>query len=368
MERTTSLLFALLRAGLGSAACGSVMPESGVWSSVYRQASAQGVLALAWDGLQRLVDAGALPADRQPDRALKLRWACNVSQIEQRYFRQRSALTKLAALYGAHGIELLLLKGYGLSLLYPHPEHRPCGDIDIWLFGKQPEADALLRRTCGLSIDEDKHHHTTFVFEGIPVENHYDFFNIHAHLSNRAIERRLKSLAATPAQCEAIEVEGQTVYVPGADFDALFLLRHTAAHFAAAEIGLRHVADWAMFVRRNHGRIDWPALERIAREQNMHRFLHCLNALAIDCLGVDAALFPAFDRDEALERRVLAEILRPAFGEEVPKGGILRVLSFKLRRWWANRWKHRIVYREGLIETFLVQIRSHLMKPESLKA
>lgn len=36
---------------------------------------------------------------------------------------------------------MMVLKGYGLSLNYLKPSHRPCGDIDIWLFGKQKEAD-----------------------------------------------------------------------------------------------------------------------------------------------------------------------------------------------------------------------------------
>lgn len=364
MERAASSLFPLLRAGLGLPCEGAEVVD---WPAVYRLAAAQGVLAVAWDGLQRLIEEGVIPADRQPDRALKIRWAYNVAQIEQKYGRQRSAIAKLAALYGAHGIGMMLLKGYGLSLLYPRPEHRPCGDIDIWLFGKQSEADELLRRECGLAVDEDKHHHTTFTFDGILVENHYDFINIHSHLSNREIERILKQLAATPGQCETVDVDGQTVCLPPVDFDALFLLRHAAAHFAAAEIGLRHVVDWAVFVRRNHGRIDWTALERIAREQNMHRFLYALNALAVDCLGLEAALFPPFERDAELERRVLAEILHPAFGEALPKGNIVVTLSFMWRRWWANRWKHRIVYREGLIVTFFVQLVSHLMKPRSLR-
>ena len=370
MDGPASLLFPLLRSGLGGEAGGVDRrnPEAVAWPSVYRLASAQGVLAIAWDGLQRLIGEGVLPADRQPDRALKLRWAYNVAQIEQKYARQRQALANLTELYAAHDISLMLLKGYGLSLLYPHPEHRPCGDIDIWLFGKLREADEAVRRACSIDVDGGKHLHTTFTFEGVMVENHYDFLNIHAHLSNRAIERRLKRLAATPEQCEAIDVDGRTLYLPSANFDALFLLRHAAAHFAAAEIGLRHVVDWAMFVRRNHDRIDWPTLERIAREQNMHRFLHCLNAFAIDCLGLDGGLLPPFERDEALERRVLDEILRPEFVGAAPKGGVAAALSFKLRRWWANRWKHRIVYREGLIETFFMQLRSHLMKPESLKA
>ena len=99
---------------------------------------------------------------------------------------------------------------------------------------------------------------------------------------------------------------------------------------------------------------------------NMHRFLNCINAISINNLGVDAKLFPSFERDLKLEERVLNDILHPEFSEKFPEKGFIRIILFKFRRWLANRWKHRIVYREGLIHTFFRQVYSHLLKPESI--
>ena len=258
----------------------------------------------------------------------------------------------------------MLLKGYGLSLCYPVSEHRPCGDIDIWLFGRQQEADKLMRRYLGITIDEDVHHHTTFRFESILVENHYDFINVHAHASNRKIERLLTEYAAEPG--EKINLGDETFYLPPPQFNALFLLRHAAMHFAAEKIGMRHIVDWAMFIDRYSEKIDWKSLDAIAREMNMHRFLYCLNAIAIDCLGLDAVKVPAFERNTQLEQRVLSEILLPGFNEESPHGNMIRIIWFKFRRWWANRWKHRIVYREGLFRSFIQSVWSHLLKPRTI--
>ncbi len=361
-------LFLLLRRALGrlrpadEAFAG--LPAA-AWQALYRLAAAQGVLGIAWDGLRLLEEAGGLPADGAPPRELRIGWSFNTAQDERRYARQRRTIGRLAAFYAQHGIRTMLLKGYGLSLCYPVPEHRPCGDIDIWLYGRQQEADALLRREKGIAIDEEKHLHTVFRIDGVMVENHYDFLNVHAHPSNRQLERMLRTYAAQPG--EEIDVEGATVVLPSADFNALFLLRHAAAHFAAAEIGVRHLLDWMLFAERYSDRTDWEQLERTAREMNMHRFLHCMNALATDLLGMEAACVPPVPRDPALERRVLDDILAPRFGEIPPKIGLLRGLIFRTRRWWANRWKHRIVYREGLLRTFFVQLRSHLLKPASLR-
>ncbi len=142
--------------------------------------------------------------------------------------------------------------------------------------------------------------------------------------------------------------------------------RHAAVHFAAIEFGLRHVADWAMFVGRYHDRIDWSALERTAKLQNMDRFLHCLNAISIDFLGVDAAKIPPFERDEALKRRVLNKIIAPEFSVQAPKGGgLAEAQTFKTRRWWANRWKHRIVCRESLPRKSAVDLYSPVLEPSA---
>lgn len=362
MRKTTDqLLLAALRTALwGNSleveAFAALSAEE--WTILYKQSAEQGVLALVYDAIQ------SLPKEVQPPRGVRLQWAVNVERIEKRYAQQERAIAALASFCQEHNLPLMLLKGYGLSRNYPIPHHRPCGDIDIWLYGRQAEADRLLRDERGVRIDEDKHHHTVFTFEGVMVENHFDFLNVHAHRSNRVVEARLQELAGEGD--EVIEVQGTQVCLPSPDFNALFLLRHAAAHFAAVEIGLRHVLDWALFIHHYHDRIHWTALEEMARAMNMHRFLYAMQGLAVDELGVSSEKLPHFERDEALQERVLQEILNPEFSAPAPARNPLKIVWYRFRRWWANRWKHRMVYSEGLFSTFWVQVWSHLLKPKSI--
>lgn len=362
---SVEVLFQLLRAALHPERREEIawreMPD---WAAIYRLATTQGVVAIAWDGLQRLRGEGQIESQYDLPRALKLQWAMQVEKIERRYEKQRCALHDLVSFYREIAVDTMILKGYGLSLFYPKANHRPCGDIDLWLFGEQERADKALQERFQLPIDTEKHYHTVFTFQGVMVENHFNLLNPNSHLSNRPIECRLRALL--PNKKAAISI-GEGLYIPNPDFNALFLLRHSAAHFAAAEIGLRHIIDWVMFVKRFGEQIDWTALEQFAHEMNMHRFLHCQMAIAVDCFGLDVSAFPPFERDDALTERVLNDILHPEFSEKAQKVGIVGSLIYKTRRWWANRWKHRIVYNEGLVFTFLVQLRSHLMLPKSLK-
>ncbi len=358
-----SLFFKLLRLGLGtekaggSDSIGFSSLNNSEWEELLALGAEQGVAAIQADGLQKLI----ISKEAIPPQKVRMLWANHTIQVEKRWNKHREVIGKLAGFYGSHDIKMMVLKGYGLSLLYPTPQHRPCGDIDIWLYGELERGDKLLHTERGIEIDKDHHHHTVFHIDGVTIENHYDFLNIHAHLSNREIEHELKSLAMQSG--EKTDVHDSKIFLPHTDFNALFLLRHAGAHFAAAEIALRHIADWAMFVLHFHKDIDWERLEKTAKRQNMHRFLHCINGICIDLLNIPPEIFPPFERDKALEERMMSDILCPAFPDKSAlKSNLLNNFLFRLRRWWANRWKHRMVYREGLLLTFLVQIRNHLMK------
>lgn len=115
-------------------------------------------------------------------------WIGMATQMESIYAQQKKSMMTLAAWYKQHGISMMVLKGYGLSLNYPVPNHRPSGDIDIYLFGEQERADKQLQEELGIKVDKS-HHHTVFCFQEETVENHYDFLNIHLRRSNVSIEK-----------------------------------------------------------------------------------------------------------------------------------------------------------------------------------
>ena len=48
-----------------------------------------------------------------------------------------------------NNIPMMVIKGYTLARLYPKPERRIGGDIDIFLFDKQEEGDCIIRNQYG---------------------------------------------------------------------------------------------------------------------------------------------------------------------------------------------------------------------------
>lgn len=362
MTNESTFLLNLVRLGIHPKAVLESTPSEVDWETVFCLAKNQGVTAIAWDGYSRLYETGIVTVDM--NKQVKKQWIGQVIQShEWKYSSYHSVISHLASFYSKHGIKMMVLKGYGLSLNYPVPAHRPCGDVDIWNYGEYKRADKVLHDDLGIKIDHSHHHHTVFHFEGQVFENHYDFVNVFSHPSNKVVEARLKELAFKEE--EEIDVEGQSVYLPSPDFNALFLLRHTSAHFAADKMSLRQILDWGTFVQRYQDRIDWKDLTEFVGKVGMRPFMDILNGICVDYLGFPAALFPS--RYSDAESRVMEDLFDPEFAVKNPKNHFVGSLWWRFRRWKHNAWKHRLVYPESGFRTFLVQLRAHMMKPASLK-
>lgn len=358
------VLFHLLRIALGNENPSSSLSEERVrWDEVINLAMSQGLDAIAFDGIQALFDHSSREDISTLEGFLgakKYEWFGCMLQAEQDYDAYCNVLRDLVSFYNSEDIPVLLLKGYGLSLNYPIPAHRPTGDIDIYLFGEWERSDQLFAAKRGIRIDNSHHHHSVFNFKGRSVENHYDFFNIYAHRSSRRIESILKERIAY--DWTEYDLDGATLRLPGANFNALFLLRHNASHFASVNMNLRQVLDWLLFVRQHHNQVNWTWLYGILRQENMIRFANTLNTIGVMYLGFDRSLFPEIEEDNALVERVFNEILYPTYNEK-EDGTIGKSLRVKPSRWWHNRWKHKLCYSDSLLSSFLNSLYAKILKP-----
>ncbi len=359
----------LVRLGIGHRA--EALSANPDWEAIYAHALRHGLPAVLVDGVNEVKgkrEEGGCEMSLPPAEMM-LRWIGETMQsFEMPHPRYLQAIASLAAFYNAHGYRMMVLKGYACSLNWPRPQHRHCGDIDIWLFGKQQEADAVLRKETGIEIDASHHHHTVFPWGGFSVENHYDFVNIHSYRSSVRMERLFKELGAFEQEgrgfChQPVELLGAPLWLPSPNLHALFLLRHMGAHFAAIIITLRQLLDWAFFAEKHTGEIDWEWLQGVLEEYRMDKYFHCMNAICVEDLGFAADIFPKGDVDSALKERILMDILEPRYQVEEPKG-FIRKMAYKFRRWQGNAWKQRLVYDDNRFVSFWTGLGEHVVGPE----
>lgn len=349
----------LIRLGIGTST-GVIIPKDLEWKRLKALADEQGLSAVILDALNK---DGINLAESIPLQT-KLEWIGEVFQsYEQRYASYEKAISSLARFYNQHGFKMMVLKGYACSLNWPKPEHRPCGDVDIWHFDQWKEADETLSQERVIKIDNSHHHHTVFNWQGFSIENHYDFVNVHHSKSNAKIEKELKRLGMDDSHY--VELNGEKVYLPSPNLHALFLLRHAMIEFATSGINLRQILDWAFFVEKHTKEIDWEWLEGVLEEYGMKRLYDVFNAICVRDLGFDVNIFTKVQFDPELKDRVLKEILNPAMPNMKPSKLLQRV-AWKWRRWKANEWKHQLVYKESMRSAFWSGVWNHILKPASI--
>ena len=384
------LFLALVRLGIGHQLVSSLtfqVSSEVDWVALKALADQHGLSAVVLDGINEVLKSNSqlsaracsLSSERTLNSQLKLSWIGEVMQsYEQRYVQYENAIASLAGWYTQHGYKMMVLKGYACSLDWPKPEHRPCGDIDIWLFGQQREADAALgswfkvlaeaseqgrAHDPNFKIDKGHHHHTVFEWQGFMVENHYDFLNVHHHKSNVEMEAILKDLGKDDSHF--VELHGEKVYLPSANLHALFLLRHSMSNFASTGFQLRQLLDWAFFVEKHGEEIDWEWLDSQLEHFGMKKLYDLFNAICVEDLGFDVKLFPQVQFQPELKDRVLNDILTPEFSEK-ESGGFVSRAVFKYCRWKANEWKHELCFNDSLCSAFWSGVWGHLMKPEMI--
>lgn len=361
----------LVRIGIGTSKDVKI-PHEIDWPAVKDLAERQGLGAVVLDGIEKL------PEQLRPPKVFLLEWIGETLQgYEYRFEQYRKTISEMAALYNAHGLNMMVLKGYACSLDWPNPEHRPCGDIDIWQFGRYREGDKLVTSEKGIKIDSSHHHHTVFYWGEFMVENHFDFVNVYARRSSAEMEKVFKKLGSEAnlnendnqnsvgTRISSVEVDGEKVYLPSPNLHALFLMRHLVSHFVGAYISLRQVLDWAFFVDKHEKEVDWKWLEGVLEEFGMKEFYRIINAICVEDLGFEAGIFQGIQFTPELKDRILDDILEPAFNASAPRNLFPRLI-YKYKRWQGNAWKQKLCYNESRWSSFWTGIWAKLLKPASI--
>ena len=357
------------------------LPNALEWNILFDMSMKQCVPSVVLDGLNKSLASEPCQDYKGIGKMDKLKWLSMVLNMERQYAKHESIIADLAAFYRETGYWMMLLKGYGLSKYWPIPNHRPTGDIDIYLMhmnsdGKEKSqpawkcADKLMTEKLGIQVDNSHHHHSVFTYKGIMVENHYDFINVHSHRSNRWIENEFKTLALKGNE-EFTFDNGAKLLFPSPLLNCLFVARHNAIHFAAEHLNLRQLLDWALFVEKRHKDIDWNYFWNIVKKMGMEKLVLCMVFIAIRQLAFEKDVFHIPNEYEDFQEcnhglidKVLDNILHPTDKANDGKGIAYVINRYKL--WKSNLWKHRIVYSDSVVSTFCAQIKSHLMKPATI--
>lgn len=333
------------------------IPDDINWRDIMSLAKNQGVDIVAFDAANSIHEkkGGVLEDDLKMDIDTLMDWTWDLTKKEDKYVQHINAICEMAELLQSKGVDLVLLKGCGLSLNYPSINHRHLGDIDIYSSGNQHKIDGIIRGM-GIAIPKRSRHHSSFTWNGIIVENHYTILDQDNHKSNVRLEKLLncREIVDLPT----IKLNGTIVHLLHPTENAIYLLRHAGEHFSANEINLRQILDLGTFFQKHFREIEWDKVLHVYKDENMQLFYDAIATICVRDLGFNSDFFVGYRRNFQLADRVLADIFTEK--KKLPMDvTLLKGLGQKFKyyvekalRWYNNRWKYKIVYKESLFESF----------------
>lgn len=332
MSNTETQYFALLRAALWGAPVD--FNEAVDWNGIMRIAEHHGNEVLLADCAARMNDG-----DKPSASALaRMQTVMRNNLIHQMSLRQ--ILVSAVKLLREHHIEPVLLKGFGLALLYPNPGLRQFGDIDLFVgLADFHEACRLLRTLPGgynWRKEEDVGRHYNIEFGQYPMEVHRisaDIENAKEQAVYTAIEQEGLS-----GHLQRADLDGFEVSIPSKEFVVFFTFYHAWHHFLTTGVGWRQLSDVALALHAYHGQLDLDKLRQWLADMHVMLPWQTFGYLMVDCLGLPETELPFYDpacRSRA--RRLYAQVMR--------EGNFKRINGFK-----QNKPKYRFWHR---VQTFI---------------
>ena len=325
MSTVEQQYFALLRAALW----GTQVSIDGEidWKAVMQVAAFHSNNALIADVASRMTD-GNKPS---PAMLTKMQSAMRNNLLHQMQLRQ--ILVQAVQLLREHGIEPVVLKGFGLALLYPNPTLRQIGDIDLFVgIAVFHEACALLRSLPGCynwgeEIDAGRHYNIEF--GSLPLEVH--------RVSADVEDAQLQSLYATMEQeglldhPQRVNYEGFEISIPSKEFAVFFTFYHAWHHYLETGIGWRQLADVAMTLHAYHGQLDLDKLHQWLISMRLMRPWQTFGYLLVDCLGLPQAELPFYDATCGRRAQKL-------YSQIMKEGNFKRANGFKRKKPKGRLW------------------------------
>lgn len=323
----------LLRIALNNAErMGHTLDEE-EWAAVMGMAVKQGVVGVAFCGVERL------PKEELPPVEVIMDWSAVADYVERENRKVNKVSVDVCRLFRTDGRKVCILKGQGMSVLYPMPLRRASGDVDVWMKGEKEEVVSYVRaRFCKVG-DAGGHHVSVMLDGGVDMEVHYLPAELYVPWHQRRLCRFFDEVEAMQWENEAELPEGVgRITVPTAGFNLVFILVHLFHHWAFEGCGMKQLMDYYWLVESVYGQDESGKSQavKVLRQVGLGRFLEAVMYIyMVWGMKREHLLCPPCER---LGRLLLEDVLRQ--GVVTADDLAVGMYSWKTRRRkLVRRWK-----------------------------
>ena len=307
ISTSTKQLLALVRASLWQEPADVTLFSNDVdWQKIGKLALQQTVGILAFEA------ALSLPANFRPPKEW-IRKALTFIETNRRthILVNRSAAEVVCKLKGV-GIDGILLKGQAYAHVYPRPEMRQCGDIDLYVGESNYLSAYEAVKEFGWKREDiflPKAKHYGCWINGIRIELH----RIAGQLYTDSYDMKFQKWSRIQFSItdKIITIAGQEITLPTPIFDIIFVFLHLYHHFLNGGIGLRHICDWTMLLHRHAGNIDTEELRKLLKDFHLINGWSLFAPIAVEHLGLRESECPFYyHKNKKKSDQILSYIIR----------------------------------------------------------
>lgn len=160
------------------------------WSEFFDFCCQHSIAGVVLNGLER--------ANRKIPQPVLFKWIGVVEGIKQQNTLVNKRVAQISQWFEDKGYRSVILKGQANALMFPKPDYRSPGDIDIWVEGKRTEIIMIV-----LKEFPDAHysiHHVVMpIFNDVSVEVHYRpiyLINWFAEKNSKSMSMKYKRLSS----------------------------------------------------------------------------------------------------------------------------------------------------------------------------
>ena len=252
-------------------------------------------------------------------------------QTVQKSYRLLFLNKYVTGLLKENGIPAITLKGAVTASLYPVPELRKSGDVDILVTDQKNHAKACqILEEHGFIIKKEQktiHHVELENKENISVEVHG---LLAEPFENQEVNRYLKQLLPEYEKNYQNNCYwGMELLEPSDAYHAFYLILHMLQHFLRAGFGLKNLCDWVVFWNREIRQEEKDQFGLLIKRSGTVGFVRVLTAACIKYLGLRPENVRCF-MDQEVPDAVVAAFVEEIFeAEEFGKSRNNRMVAMR---------------------------------------
>ena len=172
--------------------------------------------------------------------------------IEKTNNRVNENLVSFVNFMERKGVDYIIVKGQVVGSLYPNPNARMSGDVDLYFVGDNYEKiKGLVEQRLGKQLSKlSDGKHVEFEVNGVVFELHNKLSQMatrkHQEYWDQMIDHAI--LEGT----DTVTIAGKEIKTLSATYNALYIFVHLFYHMTASGVGLRQLCDWAMVLNKTH--------------------------------------------------------------------------------------------------------------------